>query len=104
MSELVTIEQVNIALRLDLTDDDPRRPDIQDKIDQATDAVLDYIGASADAYDPSTVPPRVRSAIMLATGSLVGDSDAKLLAGLSNNDPTNALVGLLRRLRHPVIA
>ena len=104
MSELVTVEQVNIALRLDLAEDDPRIPDIQAKIDQATDAVLDYIGEDPASYDPSTMPPRVQSAILLAVGSLVGDDQAKLLAGLAGNDPTNAIVGLLRRLRTPSMA
>ena len=121
MPELVTVEQVNNALRLDLGADviDPsegesdtsRLDDIELKIAQATDIVLDYI-----AIDPSycewtaeTVPGRVSAAIILVVRCLLDDSEEslKMLTGLSGKgDPnlTNPIVALLHRLRPLTIA
>lgn len=116
MSALVTVEQVDNALRLNLAADlgDPsgddadtsRLDDINLKITQATDIVLDYIGANADEYwDVDTVPGRVSAAIILVIGSLYDDSaKGELLKGLAGNDLTNPVVGLLYRLRDPTLA
>ncbi len=112
---LVTLAQVNAALRLDLQgaapgfEDDPRTPDVTLKIAQAEDIVLDFIQPAPDpAYDAETVPPRVTAAIIMAVGYLIDDSEEahEALAALSGHDLNHRspLVGLLKRLRDPSLA
>lgn len=107
---LVTLEQVNLALRLDLeqtgsppTFTDERTPDVELKMVQAEDAILDYLKVDADEWTAETVPGRVSAAIILAVRGLF-DGEDNLLAGLYDNDRNNPIVGLLQRLRDPAIA
>lgn len=106
---LVSLEQVNIALKLDLGVpspcmlEDERTYDVQLKISQAEDAILDYLKVPADTWTAETVPPRVAAAIILAVQGLL-DGDNALLAGLYDNDRANPIVGLLQRLRDPALA
>jgi hypothetical protein len=113
---LVTIAQVNAALRLDLQGTAPdfsadeRTADILLKIDQAEDIVLDFIQPKPDpAWDASTVPGRVTAAIILAVSCLLDDTEEKLamlsgLSGMTGNDPRNPIAALLWRLRDPSMA
>lgn len=104
---LVTVDQVNLALRLDLAAGDERIPDIELKISQAEDAVLDYL-KKPDAdwdVDDDTVPPRVNAAVLLVIQSLLDEANTGgLLPGLGSGDPKNPVVALLYRLRDPAIA
>ncbi len=53
---------------------------IQDKLDQAEDIVLDYIGLSTPEWDETNVPPRVQAAILYVLGDLWehrGDDDTQ---------------------------
>lgn len=115
MVALVTVEQVNNALRLDLDLGDPpagdgdadRIADIESKIEQATDIVLDYLKmAPDDVWTIETVPPRVSAAIIIVVRCLLDDSEDSLamLSGLSGADLSNPIVALLYRLRDPAIA
>jgi len=116
MTALVTVAQVDNALRLDLAgdigdasaDDDgdtARLDDIELKITQATDIVLDYITDPDPYWDVDTVPGRVSAAIILVIKSLYDDSaKAAMLAGLAGGDLANPVVGLLYRLRDPTLA
>jgi hypothetical protein len=113
---LITVAQANDHLRLDLENDgssppnfdDPRVPELQLKMDEATDAVLDYLKVGQDSpplWDDETVPPRVRAAILLVLTSLYDDRAAgEMLAGLSGGDLKNPVVALLYRLRDPAMA
>jgi hypothetical protein len=102
---LVTLQQVNLALRLDLVEGDERTPDIQLKIAQAEDAILDYLKKPDHGWTEGTVPPRVQAAIILTIKSLLDDSAApEMLSGLGTGDPKNPVVALLYRLRDPAIA
>lgn len=115
---LVTVEQVNNALHLDLdaeiaadeSDDDAdtaRLDDVELKIAQATDAVLDYLKIEEEyvTWTTDTVPGRVSAAIILIVKSLYDDSGkAEMLSGLANGDLTNPVVALLYRLRDPALA
>jgi len=110
MAELVTLAQVNLALKLDLTQSgsplaftDERTPDIELKMDQAEAAILDYLKVGADEWTAETVPAQVTAAIILAVKGLYDGNDA-LLAGLYDNERTNPIVGLLQRLRDPALA
>lgn len=113
---LITVAQAAAHLRLDLETDggspetiiDARLPDVQMKMAQATDAVLDYLkieSTSPPKWTEETVPDRVRAAILLTLGSLYDDrDDGKLIAGLAGSDLSNPIVALLYRLRDPTLA
>lgn len=115
MTALVSVEQVDRALRLDLTNDlgdgsaedgdTQRLEDIELKISQATDIVLDYIKKADDEWTPETVPGRVSAAIIMVVQCLFDDgAKAELLAGLAGSDLKNPLVAILYRLRDPALA
>lgn len=102
---LVILAQVNLALRLDLVENDERIPDIELKIKQAEDAVVDYLKKADHGWTEATVPGRVSAAILLVIQSLLDEADTGgLLAGLGTGDPKNPVVALLYRLRDPAIA
>lgn len=102
---LVTLEQVNLALRLDLVENDERIPDINLKISQAEDAIIDFLKKPDHDWTADTVPGRVSAAIMLVIQSLFDEANTGgLLPGLGTGDPKNPVVALLYRLRSPAIA
>lgn len=102
---LVTLQQVNLALRLDLVDGDERVPDIELKIKQAEDAVIGYLNKPDHGWDETTVPGSVSAAVMLVIKSLLDKAgSAEMLSGLGTGDPKNPVVALLYRLRTPAIA
>lgn len=113
---LVTLEQVNSALNLDLqggapdfTGDD-RSASVLMKIKQAEDIVLDFVQPKPDpVWTAETVPGRVSAAIIIAVNCLLDDTDERLamlsgLAGSSPVDPKNPIAALLWRLRDPTLA
>lgn len=112
MTPLVTLEQVDLALKLDLEKSgspaiytDPRVPDIEMKMVQATDIVIDYIKKPDHEWTIETVPPRVQAAILLVIGSLFDDfQNATLVSALSGSDLNNPIVAMLYRLRDPSFA
>lgn len=120
MVDLVTVEQVNNALRLDLEDDvldssgddadTSRLDDIVLKISQATDIVIDYLKLDPEyvEWTAETVPGRVSAAIIMVIDCLLDDSEQKAawLAGLQGGspDPRNPIAALLHRLRDPALA
>ncbi len=116
---LVTIAQVNMALRLGLdlgAATGERYDDIVMKIEQAQDIVLDFVTVTEKTdwdVDDNThpVPPRVASAVILTVRALLDDSpdgsSAAWLSGLSNTIPANIanpIASLLWRLRDPTLA
>lgn len=102
---LVTRDQVNLALRLDLVDGDERIPDVDLKIRQAEDAVIDYLKKPDHGWTDQTVPARVTIAIMLVIASLMDEANTgTLLSGLGTGDPKNPVVAMLYRLRDPAFA
>lgn len=111
MVDFVTLEQVNLALRLDLEQSgspleftDERTSDVELKIVQSQAAIIGYLKGQADPdWTAETVPPEVTAAIILGVRGLF-DGEDNLLAGLYDNDRTNPVVGLLWRLRDPALA
>lgn len=113
---LLTLEQVNGALNLDLQGSAPtfsadeRSASILLKIKQAEDIVLDFVQPKPNpAWTESTVPGRVSAAIIIAVNCLLDDTDERLamLSGLSGAnpvDPKNPIAALLWRLRDPTLA
>jgi hypothetical protein len=116
MTELISLQEINQALRLDLFGTpptyaaDPRTPDILRKIAQAQDIVLDFIQPAPDPeWDEETVPARVTAAITIAVRCLLDDTEDSMamISGLSGKDGTdmkNPIVALLWRLRQPSLA
>lgn len=113
---LVSVAQVNSALRLDLQGSAPdfavddRTLDVALKIMQAQDIVLDFIQPKpVPAWTAETVPGRVSAAIIIAVNCLLDDTEEHLamLSGLSGTnpvDPKNPIAALLWRLRDPTLA
>lgn len=113
---LVTLDQVNGALNLDLQGSSPdfatdeRSASILLKIKQAEDIVLDFVQPKPDpAWTGETVPGRASAAIIIAVNCLLDDTDERLamlsgLAGTSPVDPKNPIAALLWRLRDPTLA
>lgn len=113
---LITVDEAASHLRIDLETDgaspatitDARLPDIEMKMAQATDIILDYLKiepTSPPKWTEETVPDRVRAAILLTLSSLYDDrDDGKLIAGLAGGDLFNPIVALLYRLRDPTLA
>ncbi|MGY3607664.1 MULTISPECIES: head-tail connector protein [unclassified Bradyrhizobium] len=115
---LITLAQANDHLRLDLETDgnspeefseDPRTPEVERKIAEATDAVLNYIDGyiqrEKPTWDEDTVPPGIRAAILLTLAWLWehrgdGETDQAPADGYLTKPAT----ALLHRYRDPALA
>lgn len=101
MTDLVTLDEAKFHLRIDDTYSDL---DLADKITQASDIVMDYVGTlAADgttpaSWDQTTVPPRAKIAVLLVLGTLFASREGF-------DDPLSAgVVSVLARLRSPVLS
>lgn len=111
MVDLITVQQANDHLRLDMESDDGSPPDFSDderfdevtrKIAEATDIIVSYLKKPAHSWTDQTVPPRVRAAILLALSAIWEDRE-----GTGDGDylrPDGAIARLLVRDRDPAIA
>lgn len=108
MALLVSAEAFGARVNLDLDPNgqDDRLSNVTLALEQAQDAVLDYLKVLPDPmWTDVTVPPRVSSAIMLVAQALLDDSkSAEMLSGIGTSDPKNPVVALLIRLRDPAFA
>ena len=98
---LVTIETAMLALHVT---DPAREPEVQLYLEQASDAIVQYIGTQADpAWDETTAPPVVQAATLKLLGHFwkhrgddaADDHDEKIWEGISR---------LLMRTRDPALA
>lgn len=101
MTDLVTLDEAKFHLRIDDTFSDV---DLAEKITQASDIVVDYVGTTAaDGSTPAnwtqtTVPPRAKTAVLLVLGTLFASREGF-------DDPLSVgAVCLLTRLRSLVTA
>lgn len=120
---LVTVEEVNRALRLNLEadvgagagsgsdeGDTTRLDDIELKIKQAEAIVLGFIQPlPEEAWTHDTVPGEVSAAIMIAIRCLLDDTEESLamlsgLSGVTGFDARNPIAALLWRRRTPSMA
>jgi hypothetical protein len=102
MAALVTLATAKTHLRITDSDHDV---DVQMKADQATDAIVDYLGPKADpAWDETTVPGRVQAAILLLTAQLYEHRGEDLAPDAVDEAVWDAIRRLLMRIRDPVIA
>lgn len=107
MVDLVTVEEANDHLRLDLegTDDefdDERLPDLELKIAQASDIVIGYLKKPDNTWTAQSVPPAIKAATLLVLSALWEDRE-----GTGDGDflrPDGAVARLLVRHRDPAIA
>lgn len=104
MTPLVTLEQVNLALKLDLTPADDRTPDVEWKMAQATEIVIDYLKKPDHEWTTEDVPGQISAAIILVIRALIDGEEAELLSGLAKGDTATPVVALLMRLRDPALA
>lgn len=110
---LVTIEEANRHLRLDLgldaesgsgaeDDDGGIRADLVLKMEQATEIVLDYLKTEGSGWDEETVPRPIHAAVLLVLSALWEDRE-----GTGDGDyiaPNGTVARLLHRFRDPAIA
>jgi hypothetical protein len=121
MGDIVTVEQADAHLRLDLDlsgspPSDPRLPDLLLKITQAEAVVLDYLKVAADVFTGSPPlwqtgsPPLwttrnlsvIQAAVLLVLSALYDDEAQRTVADYMAPAGTVAL--LLARLRDPALA
>lgn len=118
LPDLVTIAEANDHLRLDLEgdgnspesfEDDDRTPEVERKIDEATDAVLTYIKSTVDRLETpwtaDTVPPAIRAAILMTLSWLWehrGDDETEVAP--ADGYLPKPVTSLLYRYRDPVLA
>lgn len=108
---VVTIDDLNAALRLDLENDggspvewtDERLPEVEIKLAQAEDIVREFLKIDATAWPPDDVTERVKAAIMLAFKALFDDQLAWIEA-LQATPPGGPIASLLRFDRVPTLA
>lgn len=101
MSDLVTLDEAKFHLRIDDTFSDV---DLSEKITQASDIVIDYVGTTAADgstpadWDTTTVPPRAKLATLLVLATIFASREGF-------DDPLSCgAVSLLTRLRPVVFA
>lgn len=102
---LVSEDVAIVHLRLGTPLSPELETDLTNKLQQANDAILDFLGAQAQpTWDATSVPSIVQAAMLLYLGNLWehrGDDGAPQDA---DNACWLAIERLLRRLRMPVIA
>jgi len=117
-AELITEEEAIGHLRLSLVTDgnspetiiDDDYPDLQSKMMQAEDIILDYLKISLTSggdYDhdwtDETVPPRIKAAILIMLSALWDNREGEISIGDYLRDD-GAIANLLRRSRDPALA
>ncbi|MNU34504.1 Phage gp6-like head-tail connector protein [compost metagenome] len=95
MAALATISDAKQRLRIDFEDDNAL---ITSLLEEATDIVVGYIKKPDHEWSATTVPFRIKSAILLVTGSLYENRDA------GEAVLTESVRALLHRDRDPALA
>lgn len=108
---VVTIEEINAAVRLDLQDDggspveytDDRLLDVEQTLAHAEDIVREFLKVDATAWPPDEVPDRFKRAIILAFKALF-DDEPDWITALQASPPGGPIAALLRFDRVPTLA
>lgn len=99
MAALITKEQAKQQLRIDYNDQDA---DLEMKMEQASDIIIDYLKKPDHGWTNQTVPKPVQAAILLVLTALwddrTGSGDGDYLA------PNGPVARLLVRFRDPALA
>ncbi|HZH10551.1 MAG TPA: head-tail connector protein [Microvirga sp.] len=99
MAALITKDQAKQQLRIDFDDQDA---DLEMKIEQASEIVIDYLKRPDHGWTETTVPKPVQAAILLVLTALWDDRD-----GHGDGDylaPDGPVARLLTRFRDPALA
>lgn len=108
---VVSIEEINAALRLDLETDggspaaftDARLPDVERTLADAEDIVRMYLKVEATDWPPDEVPDRFKRAIILTFKALF-DDEPDWISGLHATPAEGPIASLLRFDRVPTLA
>ena len=111
MAALVSVEEADFHLRLDLETDggsptvytDERLSYLLLQIEIASDAVIDYLKYEGTGWDDETVPKVVKQAVLLVLGAYWNNrgDDQKAVDPFK---PDGAVARLLARSRDPALA
>lgn len=100
MVALVTLEAAKEHLRIDADD---QNDEVTDRINDASDIVIDYLKRPDHGWTDETVPGQVRASVLLVLGALWVNRDG--VGDAVDLDPISpAVVSLLRRMRDPALA
>jgi hypothetical protein len=107
---IITLEQANAHLRLDLdmgSPSDPRIPDVELKMMQAEALILDYLKVGAnEILSPSVFNDQdmsvVQAAVLMVLSALYDDEAERTLGAYMA--PMGVISLLLMRLRDPTLA
>lgn len=95
MPALISLPEAKRQLRIADTDD-AFDVEVQERLVEASDIVVDYVGARAAEWTVDTVPPRAKAAVKIMLSELFDrGSEATMPDGVRS---------LLARLRKPVAA
>ena len=94
MAALVTLEQARHRLRLSAAED-YHEPDVEMKMEQASDIVIDYIKRPDHEWTDADTPPVIQAAILEVLMRLFEGSDDPLSSGVKS---------ILWRYRDPALA
>lgn len=108
---VVSIDEVNAALRLDLQNDggspvdwtDERMLDVERTLADAEDIVRMFLKVEATDWPPDEVPDRYKRAIILAFKALF-DDEPDWISALQDSPPSGPIASLLRFDRVPTLA
>lgn len=109
--QYLTEEEAIGHLRLSLENDgnspatviDEDYPILLEKMVQAEDIIVGYLKRADSGWSPSTIPPRIKAAMLIVLSALWDDREAEEDAGdyLKEDGP---VARLLRRDRDPALA
>lgn len=95
---LITLDQAKRHLQIV---NDEQNEEIEEKVNEASAIVLDYLKVSEDAYEIGEVPYLVQSATKLVIGALLENREGNA----SGPEPlSQAVKDLLHRYRDPALA
>lgn len=101
MVALVTLDAAKAHLRIDDADQDV---EVTERINDASDTVIDYIKRPAHGWTDETVPGNVRASVLLVLGALWGSRPGVGEDRVDIDPITPAVVSLLMRMRDPALA
>lgn len=108
---IVSLEEINETLKLDLETDGNSPPEfIDDRVDaveacleQADDIVREFLKVDADDWPPEDVPLRHKRAVIIAFEALFDDHQ-DWITGLQADPPSGPIAAILRLDRTPTLA
>jgi len=101
MVALVTLEAAKAHLRVD---DDTQDDEVETKLNDASDIIVDYLKRPDHDWTDETVPGQVRSSVLLVLGALWENREGVGQYAEELDPISPAVVSLLMRMRDPALA